>query len=30
VFLGLTAVLALAIAVYVVRNMRGPGEPTGG
>lgn len=30
IFLGLTAALALAIAVYVVRNMRGPGEPTGG
>jgi len=30
VLLGLTAALALAIAVYVVRNMRGPGEPTGG
>jgi hypothetical protein len=30
VVLGLTAALALAIAVYVLRNMRGPGEPTGG
>jgi len=30
VFLGLTAALALAIAVYVVRNLRGPGHPTGG
>lgn len=30
VFLGLTAALALAIAVYVLRNLRGPGHPTGG
>lgn len=30
ILLALTAALALAIAVYVVRNMRGPGEPTGG
>jgi hypothetical protein len=30
VILGLTGGLALAIAVYVVRNLRDPGEPTGG
>jgi hypothetical protein len=30
VILGLAAGLALAIAVYVVRNLRDPGEPTGG
>jgi hypothetical protein len=30
VILALTGALALAIAVYVVRHLRGPGEPTGG